>query len=135
MNVFNLNRKFRTVLIESIELKDPEAIKKYTVMALKASAQALKLVAARDDKQDVAVQEMFGKDEQLILEELETKLEGETDKSKNPHDRKTLAWAAWIIARLGGWKGYQSQRPPGPTIMARGLEKLNMAIWLKQPPG
>jgi hypothetical protein len=120
--------------IENIELENPEAIKKYTVMALKASAEALKLVAARDGGQWIDIQEMFDGQEQAVLEELNPKLEGNSDKSKNPHDRKSLAWAAWIIARLGGWKGYQSQRPPGPTIMTRGLEKFKMAVWLKQPP-
>jgi len=134
-----IEQLFRTlkkdgINIENIELENPEAIKKYTIMALKASAQALKLVAARDGKQWVDIEEMFDEKEQQVLEELETKLEGNTAKCKNPHERRSLAWAAWIIARLGGWKGYQSQRPPGPTIMARGLEKFSWTMWLKQPP-
>jgi len=41
----------------------------------------------------------------------------------------TLAWAAWIIARLGGWKGYStSESPPGSLTMRRGLDAFDR-IW------
>jgi len=36
---------------------------------------------------------------------------------------ESLSWAAWVIARLGGWSGYASQRPPVPSTMSRGLKK------------
>jgi hypothetical protein len=49
-------------------------------------------------------------------------------------DPASLAWYAWIAARLGGWMGYFSKRyrPPGPKIMARGLKKLDLMVegWL-----
>ena len=50
-------------------------------------------------------------------------MEGKTEKQKNQLPRNQLSWAAWVIARLGGWKGYQSQPPPGPITMKRGLDK------------
>jgi hypothetical protein len=39
---------------------------------------------------------------------------------KNPHPKGSLAFAAWVIARLGGWTGYYGK--PGPKVMRRGLE-------------
>jgi len=30
------------------------------------------------------------------------RLEGRTDKLKNPHDPSSMAWFSWIVARLGG---------------------------------
>ncbi len=50
-------------------------------------------------------------------------LEGRTDKQKNPHPEGSLAWLAWITARLGGWSGYQRYGPAGPKTMAYGWER------------
>ncbi|HMM92924.1 MAG TPA: IS4 family transposase, partial [Bradyrhizobium sp.] len=39
----------------------------------------------------------------------------------NPHPPRSLAWASWIIARLGGWDGYPRTKP-GPITMRHGVE-------------
>ena len=116
--------------IERIELEDPEAIKKYTIMAMKASVEALRLVAARDGSDNAPASEIFSGKECEVLESIGSNLEGGTEKLRNPHRQDSLAWAAWIIARLGGWKGYQSQRPPGPATMSKGLEIFRNAVWM-----
>ncbi len=36
------------------------------------------------------------------------------------HVIASLAFAAWVIARLGGWTGYYGK--PGPQVMRRGLD-------------
>ncbi len=61
------------------------------------------------------------------LTSLNASLEGRTDKLKNPHHPSTLAWLAWIVARLGGWSGYTSKgyKPPGPKTMHHGLLRLD----------
>ena len=51
------------------------------------------------------------------LEQLNPKLEGNTKKQKNPYPPSSMAYAAWVVARLGGWSGYASQRPAGPITM------------------
>ncbi len=58
-----------------------------------------------------------------LIEALVTKLEGKTQKQKNPRAKGTLARAAWVIRRLGGWSGYAGggYKPPGPKTMYDGL--------------
>ncbi len=40
-------------------------------------------------------------------------VESEDTKTINLHTPNKISWAAWVIARLGGWKGCQHERPPG----------------------
>ena len=68
---------------------------------------------------------VFSESEIAVIEALVPKLEGKTAKQKNPHPRHSLAWAAWRLARLGGWNGYASERPPGPITFARGLRRFH----------
>ncbi len=62
----------------------------------------------------------FEPDDQRILEAICEKLEGKTIRQKNPRPKGTLAFAAWVIARLGGWTAYYGK--PGPKVMRLGLE-------------
>jgi len=62
----------------------------------------------------------FDPADRALFEALSAKLEGATEKQKNPHPKGSLAFAAWVIGRLGGWTGYYGK--PGPLVMRRGLE-------------
>jgi hypothetical protein len=53
-----------------------------------------------------------------LLEAFCNKLEGKTERQKNPHPKGSLAYAAWVCARLGGWTGYYGK--PGPVVMLQG---------------
>ena len=50
-------------------------------------------------------------------------MEGKTEALKNPFPTGKLNNAVWILSRMGGWKGYASQRKPGMTTMFNGLKK------------
>ena len=60
-----------------------------------------------------------------VLEVLQGKLQGRTIKQQNQYPPRTLAWAAWTIARLGGWTGYATERSTGPITMSHGLTRFN----------
>jgi hypothetical protein len=96
---------------------------KLCVLALAAALDVMRLMLARDGQQEQPIAHVFTPEEQACLSELAPTLEGRTEKQQNPHPQQTLAWASWIIARLGGWNGYRSQHPPGPITFYRGLKQ------------
>ena len=63
-----------------------------------------------------------------VLHLMNKKLQGRTIKLQNHHNPKRTKWAAWVIGRIGGWKGYDSQGPPGVIVLKRGLDRLNYII-------
>jgi len=74
----------------------------------------------------------FSEQEMECLEHQIVQLEGKTEKLKNPYISDDLKRYIWAIARLGGWKGYQSQRKPGITTFWIGLQKFStiMQGWI-----
>lgn len=81
----------------------------------------LQLVQARDGKSAEPASTAFNKDQIEVLTALGSSYEGRTKLQSNPHSPQSLAWAAWIIARLGGWDGYPRTKP-GPITMRHGLQ-------------
>jgi hypothetical protein len=116
-----LNRTLKSqgMDVEESQVVKASVVKKLCVIALIAAVQVIQLVRARDGHTQQKLTDGFKKEDQPLLEKLNTEMEGATDKQKNPHKRGTLAWAAWIIGRLGGWTGYYKQ--PGPKVMHLGL--------------
>lgn len=92
---------------------------KLAAAALVAAVSVLQLVQDRDGAAKRPLADVFEADERATLEAVSTELEGKTERQKNPHPKGTLAFAAWVCARLGGWTGYYGK--PGPVVMLRGL--------------
>lgn len=122
--LFRLLKK-RGFAIESSELESGWAIRKLTVMALNATLRVMQLLLAYNNEQSQPIEQVFDEGEIKCLQQVNKKLQGDTEKSKNKNNPETLSWATWIIARLGGWKNYNSKRPPGPIILKRGLDKFS----------
>ena len=49
---------------------------------------------------------------------------GQTEKLKDPYKPSDLERFIWVIGRLGGWKGYSSERKPEITTFWIGLKSL-----------
>lgn len=123
---FLIEQLFRTLKtagfnIEALDLAHPKAFATFTAFALLASATILQLVKARDGKSGQLLAHSFEADDRAVLIALSRKLEGKTEKQKNPHPPNDLAFASWVMARLGGWNCYYGK--PGPETMRHGLER------------
>jgi hypothetical protein len=108
--------------IEACELQYLDAILKMTVLAFQAAFTVLRLMLARDKPHSQPIGQVFTPSQQRCLTLLNQKYQGNTVKQQNPHPPDQLSWAAWIIARMGGWKGLTSQGLPGPITMKKGLD-------------
>lgn len=109
--------------IESSELESGWAIRKLTVMILTSALRVMQLLLAYNKEDSQPIEQVFSQKEINCLKAINETLQGETEKSKNKNNPAKLSWATWVIARLGGWKNYNSKRPPGPIILKKGVDR------------
>jgi hypothetical protein len=106
--------------IEDSQLATADRLLKMVAIAATAAAIVMQLVQARDGSDPQPASLAFTEHEIRVIAMLNARLQGKTDRQKNPHPHSTLAWAAWVIAKLGGWHEYEA-RPPGPITFHNGL--------------
>ena len=107
--------------IEDADIEDARAFVTFTALAMIAACSILQMVKARGGGTGQTIEHAFEPEDRPILEALCAKPEGRTLKQKNPHKPPDLAYASWVIARLGGWGGYYGK--PGPQTMRHGFER------------
>ena len=127
---WQIEQLFRTLKrqglgVESSQLEQGDELLKLTSIATLAAVRTLQLVNARDNDSGQPASDAFDDDEIDVLGKLQDKLEGKTAKLKNSFAARSMAWAAWLIARLGGWTGYASEAKPGPITMLHGLQRFD----------
>lgn len=124
--LFRLLKK-KGFAIEDIQLEDTECLEKNILFAAYAAMRCIELKHAFNNHEyyrHVAASICFETDEIEAAKLLLKKINGKTAKQQNPYSKGSLAWMAWIIARLGCWTGYITQSKPGYTTFKRGLDKL-----------
>lgn len=116
--------------IENTEMESGGAIRKLSIMMLMAILKIMQMRLAYDDdeQQGQPITEVFTATEIECLEKVNLKLQGKTIKQQNQYNPQRTKWATWIIARLGGWKAYNSQGPPGLIVLKRGLERFSYVL-------
>lgn len=108
--------------IENVLLKTGESILKFTFITLMSSVKIIQLLQARENI-EMGIENGFSQDEIELIYRLNPTFEGKSEKLKNPYPKESMAYAVWVIARMGGWKGYQSQRKPGAYTLKVGIAK------------
>ncbi len=111
-----IEQLFRVMKSQGLQLEDSqlatgERLVKLAAAATKAACIDMQLVQERDGKDQLPASVIFTEPEIETLEALSPTLEGKTERQQNLHPVASLAWAAWIIARLGGWNCYYKPRP------------------------
>ncbi len=107
--------------LEESQIASADRLLKLTAAAVKAATITIQLVQERDGRDGLPATAAFTTPAIETLTALGPTLEGKTLRQQNPHPASSLAWATWIIARLGGWDCYG--KPPGPITVRRGLEE------------
>ena len=92
---------------------------KLVAAALVAAITVFQLVRERDGIAGRPLDDVLETTDRPVLEAVNATLEGKTRRQKNPHPLGSLAYAAWVFARLGGWTGYYGK--PGPIVMLKGF--------------
>ena len=125
---WTIEQLFRTMKtkgfdVEALRQEQDGPLEKLVTAILIAAIKVMQLVHERDGKTKRPLGDVFDADDQPALERVCQSLEGKTAKQKNPHPKNSLAYAAWVFARLGGWTGYYGKA--GPIVMLRGLTQFH----------
>jgi Transposase DDE domain len=123
---WRIEQTFRALKSDGLGLEDsqiisPERMFNLAALALGGAIRTIQLVDARDGSPRPST-DVIDDEFAVPLKLLSTKLEGKTERQKNPHPPGSLAFVAWIAARLGGWNCYY--KPPGPKTMRDGWNQL-----------
>lgn len=118
--------------IEASELSQGKAVRKLTLMMLETIIKLFIMQIAYETEEETEPRSCFSEQEIECLNIQIQQLEGKTEKLKNPYKSSDLKRYIWAIARLGGWKGYLSERKPGITTLWIGLQKFSaiMQGWM-----
>jgi len=129
---WTIEQVFRTMKSQGFALEDsqietPQVMAKLILAVLIAALRAMQLVYARSGTTGQKLADAMDEAAEPLVEILTEKLEGKTEKQKNPHAKGMLARYSWVIGRLGGWDGYDGHgyKPAGPITMARGLVRFD----------
>jgi hypothetical protein len=118
---FFRSMKSQGLQVEDSQLESADRLIKLVAIAAKAATIVIQLVQARNGADALPAGFAFSAEEIQVLDAINKDLQGKTKLQKNPHHKHSLAWAAWVIAKLGGWSGYASHKPPGPITFHNGL--------------
>ena len=110
-----LQIKSQGLQLEDSQIATAERLVKLAAVAVKAACVDMQLTQARDGTDQMPASNVFSDAEIDTLAALGPTLEGKTERQQNPHPPRSLAWAGWSIARLGGWNSTTSPLDPLPS--------------------
>jgi hypothetical protein len=127
---WRIEQLFRTLKkdgldLEATQIEEASRIMKLAALGVVASCRIVQLVDARDGSRRPAT-DVIAPGQIELAAAIGDSLEGRTERQKNPWEKGSLSWLAWITARLGGWNCYYKK--PGPKTMADGWKRLRAML-------
>jgi Transposase DDE domain len=112
--------------LEDSQVETAERLLKLAAIATKAALVTLQLTQARDGNATLPIEQVFSTAECQTLAALNKTYAQRRAAPVNPFPPQTVPWAAWIVARIGGWNGSTAKytSPPGPITFKNGLDRL-----------
>ena len=128
---WTIEQLFRTIKtrgfdIEAVRMADTDAFENLAMATLIAAIKILQMVRDRDGTANRPATDVIDMKDQSAIQAISASLEGKTRRQKNPHPKGSLAYLAWVCARLGGWTGYYGK--PGPVVILQGMIRLQNLI-------
>lgn len=119
-----IEQVFRTIKthgfnVEALRLAENGPFEKLVAATLIAAVTVTQLVHDRDGVAKRPLADAIDPADRPVLEAVSATLQGNTQRQMNPHPNGSLAFAAWVFARLGGWNCYYGK--PGPVVILHGL--------------
>jgi hypothetical protein len=118
--------KTRGFDVEALRIGAAEPFENLAAAILIAAVTILQMVRDRDGQAGRPATDVIDAADLPALEAISRSLEGKTERQKNPHQPGSLAFAAWVCGRLGGWTGYYGK--PGPVVLLNGHLRLKTMI-------
>lgn len=111
--------------IEDIQVENSQAFAVNLAVCIK-SAYEVALVKKGYDSQDQTAPATiaFTPLEIQIVSMLNRRFNPAKKIHKNPYEKGSLAWAAWVVACEGGWSAMPSQPKPGIITFKRGIDRI-----------
>jgi len=118
--------KQQGIRVEDSQIQAADRLLKLAAIATRAAIVTLQLTQARDGQASLDSALVFSAAELDTLQAVNKTYTSPESGRGNPYPARSLSWAAWIIARLGGWDGSKAPtaKPPGPITFKNGLDVL-----------
>lgn len=128
---WTIEQVFRTMKtkgfdVEAVRMLDGAPFENLATAILIAAVTILQMVRERDGVSRRPIEDVFDPEDHPAIEAVCATLQGKTERQKNPHPAGSLAYAAWVCARLGGCTGYYGK--PGPVVTLHGFLRLQTMI-------
>jgi hypothetical protein len=114
--------------VESTQLETGHALQKLVLVALVNAVKLLGLRQGRNFTERGSIFEHFDPVEIEVLRAILPRVEGKKGAQLNPHPNDSLAWAVWILGRLGGWTPGNASRPPGTKTLSHGYREFSAMV-------